>query len=249
MTINFLIAPDFPPEYFAGWHFMNARLQKMLDVNIHLLLPANSTEEQNEIDQDKVDIIYANPFDAAKLIRELGYLAVVQPVNVYDEIVIASSAEFPIKKLDDVKKGMTVLATEYYDVKLLALRLLESVDIEEKDLVWQKSDSFAALANGLIKKRGHIGLFLASAYKKLTDFTRSNLTTLIESKIRDLNHVVLIHPRQATMLEMLQQAFCTLNQSDDGQTILDDLGLKNGFTVMSQEDIEFLIDIIETLRD
>ena len=50
MSVNFLIAPDFPPEYFAGWHFMNARLQKMLDVNIHLLLPANSTEEQKEID-------------------------------------------------------------------------------------------------------------------------------------------------------------------------------------------------------
>lgn len=249
MSVNFLIAPDFPPEYFAGWHFMNARLQKMLDVNIHLLLPANSTEEQKEIDQGRVDIIYANPFDAAKLIRELGYLAVVQPVNVYDEIVIATSANFPIKKLADVRKGMTVLATEYYDVKLLALRLLESVDIEEKDLIWKKSDSFAAIANGLIKKRAHIGLFLASAYKKLTNFTRSNLTTLIESKIQDLHHVVLIHPRQVAMLEMLQRVFCTLNQSEDGQAILNDLGLEEGFSIMSQEEIELLIDIIETLRD
>ena len=28
MTINLLIAPDFAPERFAGWHMLNTLLQK-----------------------------------------------------------------------------------------------------------------------------------------------------------------------------------------------------------------------------
>lgn len=249
MTLNFLIAPDFPPEYFAGWHFMNTHLQKLLSVNIHLLMPANSDEEQDEIGHDHVDIIYANPFDASKLIRDLGYLAVAQPINCYDEIVIASALSSEIGNLSDVKAGMTVLCTENHDVKLLALRLLEAVDIEEKDLLWQKCDSFISVASGLVKKRGDIGLFLTSAYKKLTNITRNNLNTLIESRINDLNHVILLHPRRAAMLEDLQQVFSSLHQTEEGISLLAELGLTEGFKVMSQEDVELLIDIIETLRD
>lgn len=249
MTLNFLIAPDFPPEYFAGWHFMNAHLQKSLGINIHLLLPASTDEEQQAIDHNKVDIIYANPFDAAKLIREMGYLAVAQPINRYDEIVIAAAQNSNIKTLADIKAGTKVLATENHDVKLLALRLLEAVDAQENDLVWEKCDSFIAVANGLIKKRGDIGLFLASAYKKLSKITLNNLQPLIESKINDLNHVILIHPRQVDLLGMLQQVLCQLNQTKEGLVILEDLGLKDGFSKVNQEDAELLIDIIETLRD
>ena len=30
MTINLLIAPDFAPERFAGWHMLNTLLQKKI---------------------------------------------------------------------------------------------------------------------------------------------------------------------------------------------------------------------------
>ena len=28
MTLNFLVAPDFSPERFAGWHMLNTVLQR-----------------------------------------------------------------------------------------------------------------------------------------------------------------------------------------------------------------------------
>ena len=34
MTINLLIAPDFAPERFAGWHMLNTLLQKT-GIHIH----------------------------------------------------------------------------------------------------------------------------------------------------------------------------------------------------------------------
>ena len=249
MTINFLIAPDFPPEYYAGWHFLNTRLQRLIDAPVHLSMASNAEEEQQEIDKDNVDIIYANPFNASKLIRELGYLPVVKPVNCFDEMIIASSADSEIKSLADIKPGMSILCTENYDVKLIALRLLEAVDIEEKDLTWIKSESFAAVARGLIQNQGNIGLFMSSAYHKLTSITRSRLNLLIESKIKDLYHLILLHPRNAEMLENLQNAFSTMHDTPAGEMLLEDLGLNDGFEVLKKEDVELLIDLIETLRD
>ncbi|PIT52232.1 hypothetical protein BHC44_08335 [Snodgrassella alvi] len=249
MTINFLIAPDFPPEFYAGWHFLNTSLQRLIDAPVHLFMASNAEEEQQEIDNDNVDIIYANPFNASKLIRDLGYLPVVRPVNRFDEMIIASAAESEIKSLKDIKPGMSVLCTENYDVKLIALRLLEAVDIEEKDLTWVKSESFSAVARRLIQHEGDIGLFMSSAYHKLTSITRSRLNLMIESKINDLYHVVLLHPRNSGMLETLQNAFSSMNKTVSGEMMLEDLGLHDGFDVLKQEEIELLIDLIETLRD
>ena len=42
MTINLLIAPDFAPERFAGWHMLNTLLQKKSGIHIHLLTPASA---------------------------------------------------------------------------------------------------------------------------------------------------------------------------------------------------------------
>ncbi|PIT16848.1 PhnD/SsuA/transferrin family substrate-binding protein [Snodgrassella alvi] len=249
MTINFLIAPDFPPEFYAGWHFLNTRLQRLIDAPVHLFMATNAKEEQLEIDNDNVDIIYANPFDAAKLIRELGYLPVVRPVNCFDEMVIASAAESEIKSLKDVKPGMSILCTENYDVKLIALRLMEAVDIEENDLTWIKSESCSAVARGLIQHEADIGLFMSSAYYKLTSITRSRLNLMIESKINDLYHVILLHPRNAGMLETLQNAFSSIHETPAGAMLLEDLGLNDGFAVLKKEEAELLIDLIETLRD
>lgn len=69
-THNMLIAPDFSPERFAGWHMFNTLIQKRANLNMHLNIPASHAEQTQIIDAGDIQIIYANPFDAATLIRE-----------------------------------------------------------------------------------------------------------------------------------------------------------------------------------
>ncbi len=79
MKLNLLIAPDFAPERFAGWHMLNTLLQKRADLHIHLETPASAQEQSEQIANKNIEIIYANPFDAATMIREQGYRAVARP--------------------------------------------------------------------------------------------------------------------------------------------------------------------------
>ena len=90
MTLNFLVAPDFAPERFAGWHLLNTVLQKRSGLGLHLMTPATAAEQAALIAEGKVDAVYANPFDAARLVRDHGYVAVARPLGRPDEAVIAA---------------------------------------------------------------------------------------------------------------------------------------------------------------
>ncbi len=107
-THNMLIAPDFSPERFAGWHMFNTLIQKRANLNMHLNIPASHAEQETLIEAGDIQIIYANPFDAAALIREQGYRAVARPIGKSDEMVIAAAANSDINHLDDIHKGATL---------------------------------------------------------------------------------------------------------------------------------------------
>ena len=73
MSLNVLIAPDFAPDRFAGWHMLNTLLQKRTGQAIHLLTPASAAEQAQLIADGKADVVYANPFDASVMVREQGF--------------------------------------------------------------------------------------------------------------------------------------------------------------------------------
>lgn len=247
--INFLIAPDFPPQFFAGWHLLNTRLQRVTNAGIHLQMPASAAEEQEYIKTGKVDLIYANPFDAAQLIRELGYLPLVRPINKSDEMVIATAANQPYQTLEDLKPNMRILLTNNHDVKLIGLRLLESVDLHEDNLEWVEVDAFQAVARHLLDGSADAGFFLASAFHGMSSITLNQLHVLMESKITDITHVLLLHPRHIDYQDKLREAFCNIGSDEAGQRVLQDLGLPDGFEPLDEESAQFMLDLMETLLD
>lgn len=246
---NFLIAPDFPPEHFAGWHLLNTTLQRHSRSGLSLLTPASAEEQKEMLAQDIVDVIYANPFDAAELVREKGFLPVVKPVDKSDEMVIASGAGTAIKVLADLKKGMKIALTNNHDVKLIGLRLLEAVDLGEDDLEWIEVQSFQAAARMAIRGEVDAAFFVASAYHSLSHLTLEQLHPLIESHLADIIHVVLMHPRKADRVALFQDILINMKNEEGGQRILDELNMSQGFEVLTREDTEFMIDLMDTLLD
>ena len=219
MNINVLIAPDFAPEHFAGWHL------------------------------GKADIIYANPFDAASMVRDLGYVALVRPIGKANEMVIATSAESSVESFRDLKTGIKVALTDNKDVRLIGLRLLEPADLTEADINWQVVESYQAAARMAIKGEVDACFLLAEAFNSLSRLTKTQLKPLIESKLADISHVILVHPRVEAETAKLRDALLGLAGSADGQPVLDELGIHQGFEPMSAEDAEFMIDLMDTLLE
>jgi phosphonate transport system substrate-binding protein len=250
MTLNFLIAPDFSPECFAGWHMLNTVLQRRSGIGLHLLTPASAQEQADILSADQADLVYANPFDAADMIRSRGYVPFARPSKRYDEMVIATGAQSGLRHVEDLKPDCRIALTNNKDVKLIGLRLLEPADLTEASVQWVPVDSYQAAARLAIKGEVNAAFFLADAYASLTRMTRSQLQVMVESAISDISHVVLAHPRVVVAgLPQIEQALLSLGQTPGDKDVLDALGLPGGFEAMTQEEAEFMIDLMDTLLD
>ena len=250
MTLNLLIAPDFAPERFVGWHLLNTLLQKHSGLALRLLMPASAAEQAQLLADGKVDAVYANPFDAAVLVRDSGYQAIARPVGKPDEMVIVTAASSPMEAVEDLQPGCHIALTDNKDVKLIGLRLLEPADLSEADVQWHMVDTYQAAARMAIKGEVDASFFLAEAYHSLSRLTKGQLKPLIESKLADITHVLLTHPRMAAEdSARLCQALLELSSTPEGQSVLDELGMAKGFEAMNEEDAEFMIDLMDTLLD
>ena len=249
MTFNFLIAPDFSPERFAGWHMLNTLLQRRSGIKLHLLTPASPPEQSSLLAGGNVDLVYANPFDAVDMIRQQGYMPFARPAGKSDEMVIATAAGSALQRLEDIRPGSRIALTDNKDVKLIGLRLLEPADLTEALIEWVPVENFQATARLILKGEVQAGFFLAEAYASLTRMTRNQLRVLVESRISDISHVVLAHPRMAGDLPRVSQALLGIGSEPADRDVLDALGLPKGFEPMSQEDAEFMIDLMDTLLD
>ena len=247
-THNMLIAPDFSPERFAGWHMFNTLIQKRANLNMHLNIPTSHAEQETVISEGDIQVIYANPFDAATLIREHGYHAVARPIGKSDEMVIAAAANSDINSLDDIKAGATIAMADNRDVKLIGLRLLEAVDIEEADLNWSVTETYQAAARQVIKGEAQAAFFLAEIFHSFSRLTKAQLSVLIESDLADISHVLLIKDGFPDT-DILMDAILNLHNDDDGKEALAELGMPQGFEAMDEEDAEFMIDLMQTLLD
>lgn len=245
-THNMLIAPDFSPDHFAGWHMFNILIQKRANLNMRLNMPASYAEQEALVANEDIQIIYANPFDAATLIREKGYRAVARPIGKSDEMVITASCDSDINSLEDIANGSTVAMANNRDVKLIGLRLLEAVDLEEDNLNWTVTETYQAAARQVIKGDAQVAFFLSDIFHSFSRLTKSQLNVLIESDIADISHVLLIKDGFPDE-EILMNAILNLHNDKDGQEALAELGMPQGFETMCEEDAEFMLDLMETL--
>lgn len=249
MTLQFLIAPDFSPDRFAGWHMLNTVLQRRSGIHLHLVTPASAQEQADALAAGQADIVYANPFDASDMIRSRGYIPFARPAQRYDEMVIATGAESGLSSLEELKPGCRIAMTDNRDVKLIGLRLLEPADLDESLIEWVKVDSYQAAARKAIKGEVDAAFFLADAFASLTRISRAQLHVLVESAISDISHVLLAHPRVISDLPAIKNAFIEIGKMPGDNDLLEALGLPKGFESLSQEQAEFMIDLMDTLLD
>lgn len=132
--------------------------------DIHLLTPATAEEQNDMLANQTIDLIYANPFDTASLVRDKGYRALVKPTNMPNEMVIATSAEAAFDGVEGLTAGCRIAITNNRDVRLVGIRLLEPADLTEADVNWVEVETYQAAARMAIKGEVDASFFWSSVY-------------------------------------------------------------------------------------
>jgi len=248
MTLQLTVSPDFSPDHIAGWYVFNTWLQRQLGVRIHLELYDDFDSQRRAIAADQIDLIYANPYDAAMLVREKGFIAVAAPADRPDEAVIAVQADSPIQCVEDFQPGVRVAVTRDPDVNLIGMIMLEPADLKRDNVVQQQVSSYVLVAKHLLLGRADCGFFLKEAFDDLSGPTRRQLRPLVTSQISVVRHVLMAGPRMREHLPALTERLMGMhtNVTDGGPRVLEALGLR-AWERQEQEDTEFMIDLMDTL--
>lgn len=248
MAFNLTVSPDFAPGHISGWYIFNTWLQRQLGVGIHLDLYDSFDRQREAIRSDSFDLIYANPYDASMLVRELGFQALVRPAGKSDEAVIAVSATSGYQTVEDLPAGTVVATTDDPDVHTLGMIMLESADLDSRNVVLQQHPSYVVVAKHLLNGNADIGFFLKDAYDELSALIRSQMRVLVSSQISVVHHALLVGPRMAEYIPHLQQALLNMPANDKGRGVLESMGIER-WEPMDAEQTEFMIDLIDTLID
>ena len=167
MSFIFTVSPDFTPDHLSGWYIFNTWLQKQTDLAIHLEVFSDFHSQREAINSDKVDLIYANPYDAAMLVREKGFIPLVKAKGKTDEAIIAVTSENSVEDVAHFTEGIKVAFTEDPDVHMMGMIMLEPGDLDANNIIPVLSDSYVLLAKQLLKGEVDAGIFLAEAYDDL----------------------------------------------------------------------------------
>ncbi len=245
MRYNMTVSPDFPPDHIAGWYIFNTWLQRQLGKAIHLELYNDFQQQRTAIKNDEIDLIYANPFDAAMLVREKGFKALAAPAGRADEAVVAVAADSAVQVVEDLPTQCTVVSTDDPDINLIGMILVEPADISRDTVQVQQVDTYILVAKQLIQ-HADVGFFLAEAFDNLSTLVRSQLRELIRSQIYDIRHVLLAGPRLQEHHAAIQTVLKQMDNDDKGRDVLANIRF-DSWEILQQEDTEFMIDLMDTL--
>lgn len=247
MPYHFTISPDFPPGYLAGWYIFNTWLQKQTNCAIRLEIFNSFLEQRAAINNDKIDLIYSNPFDAAMLVREKGFQPIVKPVNNSDEAIIAVKNNSSIKDIAQLQAGIKIAVTDDPDVQMMGMIMLEPADIDPSNSQFIPSNTYIIVAKHLLKSEADVGIFFAEAYDNLSNIVKNQLRILVRSQISIIHHSLMIGPNFLDHRQDIQNILISMHNNEKGKKVLDNFKFK-AWQIIDDEEMEFMIDLMDTLK-
>lgn len=240
------VSPDFMPDKIAGWFVFNTWLQKTSGRHFHLELYNGFNDQRKDILDDRIDLIYANPFDASMLIRDKGFVPLVRPVGKVDECTIAVKADNPVEDVEKLEPGIRIATTDDPDVHMMGMIMLEPAELGAANTEKITRDNYVLVAKSLMRGEADVGFFLSDAFDELSSMIRSELKVLISSKISVIHHAVMAGPKLADQADELRDIFLAMKDDAKGPGVLREMGL-DGWEELTREDAEFMIDLMDTL--
>ena len=246
MSFMFTVSPDFSPDHLSGWYSFNTWMQKQVGVGRHLEMYNNFKSQREAIENNKIDLIYANPFDAAMLVREKGFQPLVKAGGESDEAIIAVNTESMVKDVTELKEGIKVAYTDDPDVQLMGMIMLEPGDLDSNNIIHFPSDTYIMVAKNLIRGHADVGIFLAESFDDFSSMIKKQLRILVRGQIGVIHHSLLIGSKLADKKEEFQQVLVNMHTEEKGQGVLKSLGFEVWENVEDDE-MEFMIDLMDTL--
>lgn len=247
MTLQFAISPDVNIQNVTDWFIFNTKLQRITGEAFHPTSYTDFADLHAAFEENKADLVYANAADTAYLIRNKGYLPVAWASGMAKEATVAVAADSKLQKVTDLTGPLTAAATDAPDVERICRILLEPANLSYPDIEVSLRPNPVLVAKAVMQGQVPVGFFPQDAYDELSSMVKRQLRELIRSRIYVVRSSLLASPGIARLVEPIWHGLEQMSADPANAELLTALGAPHGWERLSQEDTEFMIDLMDAL--
>ncbi|MDO5093075.1 MAG: PhnD/SsuA/transferrin family substrate-binding protein [Propionibacteriaceae bacterium] len=247
MTWQLAISPDVNVRNITDWFIFNTKIQRLTGQPVQATVYDDFADLHAAFNDGRADLVFANAANTATLVRDRGFLPLAAPEGVANEAAIVVAEESPWQQITDLGDHVRVAATDAPDVERICRILLEPADLTPESVDLEIKPNPILVAKAVLRGQSDVGFLPREAYDELSQLVRRQLRVLISSKIYVVRHSLLVSPALADQLDLLWVGLETMNKDANDRELLTALGAPNGWQRLTQEETEFMIDLMDAL--
>ncbi|HIO92194.1 MAG TPA: hypothetical protein EYG68_05025 [Leucothrix mucor] len=220
--ITFMVCPHDTAKNPDRWFMFAQFLTKNINSSVKFEQSLDFVDFHKEITSG--GLIYSNPQDSLKLIKNHGYIPIARPINLFDEIVFITSHKIKKPTLQDFSENTVVSVTDMM-VTQVGINYLQKEKIIPSEVL--SKPSWMAVIKSMTRNEYNFALVYKDFYDGLTNLSKSGVQKVGETQEEIIHHNFLIAPELQAMTEAIQSCLLTMQKNNSqGEKILNSLGME-----------------------
>lgn len=182
-------------------------------------------------------LIYANPQDSVKLIKQHGYTPVVRPSNLSDEIVFIANKNIDSPKVTDLS-NKTVTSVNSMMVTKVGIKCLLENNINPSSI--DSKESWMAVVKSIFRNESDYAMLYKDFYQGLNNLSKSGLQKIGETTDGTIHHNLLVSPDLKDSIDNIKTCLIQMHEHEDkSRQILAGLNVDKFIEISEEEILKF----------
>lgn len=233
-TFTMMVCPHDTVKEPERWYRMEQYLIQKLGIEIQFTIALDAVDFRENLHQ--ADIVYTNPSDRLDILVPQGFMPIAKPTNTHDEAVFVASTTISNPTLESLQ-GADIVTVKSLIATHIALHMLHSQGITPASIV--DKDSWLSVISCVWNEEVPFGIVYKDTYDNLSDQGKGMVNVFATTNEQKVFHTIDISPKLADRKEEISQVLLGMDTDEQGQSVLNDLGIAKWLPV-SPEELAFM---------
>lgn len=236
--LELMVCPHDTANNPERWYLLAQYLSARLKTHIKFDIALDFQEFHENLAEG--DLIYANPQDSLKLIEERGFVPLVKPKGIYDEVVFIANNSLPNPSIKSMANNKIATAGSF--IAKMGLHILENHAITPGEIVNQ--ESWLTVVNSVVRGEVNYAFLYDGTYHELSDYSKEMINAFFFSKEKFAYHSFNISPKLLDKRAEIESVMLQMGETPKGRSLLEALEIE-GWEHIDMRDVNKFKKIME----
>ncbi len=237
--ITLMVCPHDTARGPEGWYRLAQYVTKKLEISVRFELSIDF--EDFHAGLSAATMVYGNPTDSFRLIQEQGYIPLVRPAGLYDEVVFVAKTDVANPTIESLQ-GESIATVKKLLPTKIALRMLERHSVIPGDLL--DCASWLSVIRSVFQGDVRYGIVYKDTYDELSDQGKSMVNMFATSDEKVAFHCINIAPSLATHQHEIETIFLHMDADPDGREVLGELQYISKWVAVTTADCDNMKELV-----